>query len=69
MLTIDLDTIVTLLLACEEAMDVIDKRDTRRDEDKALKEQTLMELEAAHSLLQVAFSGVRTIEPSAHTRH
>ena len=69
MLTIDFDTIVTLLLACEEAMDMLDKRVPIDDEDKALKEQTLMELEAAHSLLQVAFSGVRTIEPSAHTRH
>lgn len=70
MITIDRDTVITLLFACEQAMDSMQREDGPiSDEDKALREKCLEDVETAHSLLSEAFCGVPSRQDNFYTRH
>lgn len=70
MITIDRETVITLLFACEEAMESIQNRPEPADKEEAgLREKCLEDVEIAHSLLSVAFCGVPSSCDSHHVRH
>ena len=71
MITIDRDTVITLMFACEEAMDSIqrDDRTILDDEERAMREKCMEDVGKAHSLLSVAFCGVPSTQDGYYVRH
>lgn len=70
MITIDRDAVITLLFACEEAMESIQNRPEPADQEEAgMRAKLLEDVEIVHSRLQVAFCGSPSICDSYHVRH